>query len=42
MNVNVLGNSTENIVGTKDELVQGKNTKTGSEIDMDADPINLN
>ena len=42
MNVNVLGNSIENIVGTKDELVQSKNTKTGSEIDMDADPINLN
>jgi len=42
MNVNVLGNSIENIVGTKDELVQSKNTKTGSEIDMDAGTINLN
>ena len=42
MNVSVLGNSIETIIGTKDELVQGKNTKTGSEIDMDADPINLN
>ena len=41
-NVEVLGNAAENITGTKDELVQGKNTKTGSEIDMDADPINLN
>ena len=42
LNVEVLGNAAENITGTKDELVQGKNTKTGSEIDMDADPINLN
>ena len=42
MNVSVLGNSIENIVGTKDELVQSKNTKTGSEIDMDAGTINLN
>jgi len=41
-NVEVLGNAAETITGTKDELVQGKNTKTGSEIDMDADPINLN
>jgi hypothetical protein len=41
-NVSVLGNASEIITGTKDELVQGKNTKTGSEIDMDADPINLN
>ena len=41
-NVEVLGNAAENITGTKDELVQGKNTKTGSEIDMDANPINLN
>ena len=42
MNVEVLGNASETITGTKDELVQGKNTKTGSEIDMDANPINLN
>ena len=42
MNVNVLGNASEIITGTKDELVQGKNTKTGSEIDMDAGTINLN
>jgi len=41
-NVEVLGNASETITGTKDELVQGKNTKTGSEIDMDANPINLN
>jgi len=41
-NVEVLGNAAETITGTKDELVQGKNTKTGSEIDMDANPINLN
>ena len=42
MNVSVLGNASETITGTKDELVQGKNTKTGSEIDMDAGTINLN
>jgi len=42
MNVSVLGNASETITGTKDEFVQGKNTKTGSEIDMDANPINLN
>ena len=41
-NVSVLGNASEIITGTKDELVQGKNTKTGSEIDMDAGTINLN
>ena len=41
-NVNVLGNAIENVTGKKDELIQGKNTKTGSEIDMDANPINLN
>ena len=41
-NVGVLGNAIENITGKKDEFVVGKNTKTGSEIDMDADPINLN
>ena len=41
-NVAVLGNAIENITGKKDEFVVGKNTKTGSEIDMDADPINLN
>ena len=41
-NVEVLGNASETITGTKDEFVQGKNTKTGSEIDMDANPINLN
>ena len=42
MNVSVLGNASEIITGTKDELVQSKNTKTGSEIDMDAGTINLN
>ena len=42
MNVSVLGNASEIITGTKDEEVQGKNTKTGSEIDMDAGTINLN
>ena len=42
MNVSVLGNASETITGTKDELVQSKNTKTGSEIDMDAGTINLN
>ncbi len=42
MNVGVLGNASEIITGTKDELVQNKNTKTGSEIDMDAGTINLN
>ena len=42
MNVSVLGNASEIITGTKDELVQNKNTKTGSEIDMDAGTINLN
>ena len=41
-NVSVLGNASEIITGTKDELVQSKNTKTGSEIDMDAGTINLN
>ena len=41
-NVSVLGNASEIITGTKDELVQNKNTKTGSEIDMDAGTINLN
>jgi hypothetical protein len=42
LNVSVLGNASEIITGTKDELVQSKNTKTGSEIDMDAGTINLN
>ena len=42
MNVSVLRNASEIITGTKDEEVQGKNTKTGSEIDMDAGTINLN
>ena len=41
-NVAVLGDAVETITGKKDEIVAGKNTKTGSEIDMDADPINLN
>jgi hypothetical protein len=40
--VEVLGDAVETITGKKDEIVAGKNTKTGSEIDMDANPINLN
>jgi len=33
-NVEVLGNAVENITGKKDELVQGNNTKTGKEINL--------
>ena len=40
--VGVLGYALENVTGNKTELIQGVNRKTGSEIDMDADPINLN
>jgi hypothetical protein len=40
--VGVLGYALENVTGNKTELVQGVNRKTGDEIDMDADPINLN